>query len=581
MKLSEKHIVKIIATGPLVFTPLLIIITLFLTINIYNSALQESVDSLEKDLIALEKKAVKARVDSFTELIEYRKSIVEKDLKVRIKQRVYNARSIAQKVYEKYQHSKTDQEIQQIIINTLRPVQWNSEESYLWIINYDGILLLGPKSMRSREGTSILDLKDANERDIIKDEIYIAKKSGEGYLYDTFNKPHTTSQHQQVAFLKDFGHFNWYIGTAEFLDTAAKKQDHEVIESLQNVSRIDDHSMFVLTNKGKILLSQATPQLVGQNLFDFDNTALNKTFKRTLKEMTENAYVFVSYPWRNPKTMQLDTKYTYVRQVKKSDWIIGSGFYATTIKNRVAKRTLIIYDHYYDKFFILLLVGVGALVLGLLFSLLLSRYIRRNFLQYQEKVSQANQALQKLNTALEEKVKERTKTLETMTQELQILATTDSLTKTHNRYSIMKILETEISRAKRSQQVLTVIMVDADHFKDINDNYGHDVGDDVLRHLAHLLQTVLRDIDYLGRYGGEEFIIVLPNTPQNEALHIAERLRNTVSSSCFERTQTLTISLGVVALQENDDLNTLFKRLDSLMYKAKEQGRNNVIGENN
>ena len=109
--------------------------------------------------------------------------------------------------------------------------------------------------------------------------------------------------------------------------------------------------------------------------------------------------------------------------------------------------------------------------------------------------------------------------------------------------------------------------------------FGHDVGDDVLMHLSHTLQEELRDIDFIGRYGGEEFLLILPNTDYDESAYIAERLRHTIASTQFPRIQQLTISLGVTQLRKDETLHTLFKRIDTLMYKAKELGRNQVVGE--
>jgi len=216
MVLTEKNIIRFVAAGPLIFIPLIIVITLLVTIKVYNDSLDKAIASLENDLIALEKRAIQSKVDSFADLIIYRRSIVEDDLTARLKQRVENAKRTAETIYEQYKESKSSEEIKNIIKTTLRPSQWNSGESYIWIVDHDGVLQLGPKNIHHLEGRSIINFKDATGLEVIKKEISICKHNGEGYLWDSFTKPGSglDRQFQQIAFVKDFGHYNWYFGTA-------------------------------------------------------------------------------------------------------------------------------------------------------------------------------------------------------------------------------------------------------------------------------------------------------------------------------------------------------------------------------
>jgi len=576
---SEKQILKIIVAGPLVFIPLLIIITVFLTLKTNNDTLLTAIDALEKEMVTLEKQTIKARVDSFAELITYRKSVVKEDLKERLKQRVNNAHDIAETIYQHYHTSKSPQEIKHIITTTLRPSQWNDGESYIWVVDNRGVLQLGPSNIAHLEGQSILDLKDATGKYVIQEEIKICRTLGEGYLEDTFVKPHNglNRQFKQIAFVKDFGHYGWYFGTAEFLDTAATKRDKELLESISKLSTPRKHSLFVVTTKGEILYSQEAPLSQGKNVFDGTDKATLKTFRETIELLKHQKSTYITYSWENPDTSEIERKYTYVHTITDSDWVIGSGFYESTIKEMMAKQTVAMYDVYYSKFRYLIVMSLLFLAIGLLLSLFLSRYLKRHFSQYQSKILATTTELKQLNNALEEKVQERTQALKTLSKELEVLATTDSLTEINNRYAIMNILENEISRAARYKRPLSVIMFDADYFKEVNDTYGHDVGDQVLHELAQTVKERLRDIDYIGRYGGEEFLIIMPDTTAVEATRSAERIRTVIEKHCFEGIDTMTVSLGLTQWREGEDLNTLFKRLDQLMYKAKERGRNQLV----
>jgi diguanylate cyclase (GGDEF)-like protein len=159
------------------------------------------------------------------------------------------------------------------------------------------------------------------------------------------------------------------------------------------------------------------------------------------------------------------------------------------------------------------------------------------------------------------------------------MAVTDGLTNLVNRKQLDTILNEEIPRARRHARELSLLMVDIDHFKQINDAHGHLTGDSVLRGIAALLQKRLRPNDRLGRYGGEEFCAILPETPLHNAAKFAEELRALVESHAFmsdEQEIRLTISVGVSALQEGMQLEDLYRAADEMLYKAKRTGRNRV-----
>jgi len=168
---------------------------------------------------------------------------------------------------------------------------------------------------------------------------------------------------------------------------------------------------------------------------------------------------------------------------------------------------------------------------------------------------------------------------------LRSLAAKDELTGLHNRRSLMKILQKEIDRAKRYGSPLSAVMVDIDHFKDFNDSYGHQAGDAILQEVTQLIAAASRELDVIGRYGGEEFLIVLPETHVDQATIYAERVRAGIETLGRERRKThplcdLTISIGVTSLiREKDDIESFIHRVDHAMYAAKDRGRNRVIVE--
>ena len=167
-------------------------------------------------------------------------------------------------------------------------------------------------------------------------------------------------------------------------------------------------------------------------------------------------------------------------------------------------------------------------------------------------------------------------------EELHHMATHDSLSGLHNRLSILEMLERELSRAGRDGSDVAVIVADLDHFKNVNDTLGHLAGDTVLREVAGRLRSNLRGYDAVGRYGGEEFLVVLPSCGPRPAGEIAERLRKAVAEKPVQLPEGavhVTLSLGVATCKtcSSEQLEAVIRAADAALYEAKAKGRNRVV----
>jgi len=170
--------------------------------------------------------------------------------------------------------------------------------------------------------------------------------------------------------------------------------------------------------------------------------------------------------------------------------------------------------------------------------------------------------------------------VEARTLELRLLASTDELTATLNRRRILEVAGEECQRKARYQEPLCIAMFDIDHFKSINDQFGHAVGDHALRLVAAAARTELRKQDQIGRYGGEEFLIIFPETPLTGAMRVTERVRAAVEAMAIHEGGhriTLTVSAGVSEVTEGETLDFVLRRVDAAMYRAKAAGRNQVV----
>ena len=164
-------------------------------------------------------------------------------------------------------------------------------------------------------------------------------------------------------------------------------------------------------------------------------------------------------------------------------------------------------------------------------------------------------------------------------QLLQTLAVTDPLTGLPNRRALNELLAAQVALARRGAQVLSVILIDVDHFKQINDQHGHAAGDSVLVQLAGLLQRQARISDSVGRWGGEEFLVVASATSISAVIELAERFRKAVAEAEFCHGRPVTISLGLAQALPGDNIDLLLKRADSALYRAKRLGRNRIERE--
>lgn len=168
------------------------------------------------------------------------------------------------------------------------------------------------------------------------------------------------------------------------------------------------------------------------------------------------------------------------------------------------------------------------------------------------------------------------KSLALKSQELETLSITDRLTGIYNRMKLEEVLANEHIRVQRTGQPFTIILLDVDLFKDVNDTFGHQVGDAVLRELAELLQANIRQTDTVGRWGGEEFMIVCPETDREGGVILAENLRQKTSAGIMAHSKHVTCSFGVAEYSAGEGENLLVARVDKALYKAKNKGRNRV-----
>ncbi len=216
---------------------------------------------------------------------------------------------------------------------------------------------------------------------------------------------------------------------------------------------------------------------------------------------------------------------------------------------------------------------ISALVISLGIAILAVWYSQRLSTQWQD-----------INTCLEEKVSERTETLLNTQRELiednselARLASTDNLTGLSNRAFMSQILKKEYSRFIRHNHLFGIIMLDIDHFKNVNDEYGHDMGDKLLIQLSQQIEQTIRISDFISRWGGEEFLICCTTINADDLLPIADTIRLNIFNTDFGISEAITVSLGCAVIQPHEKIEELIKRADVALYAAKNNGRNQAV----
>lgn len=203
----------------------------------------------------------------------------------------------------------------------------------------------------------------------------------------------------------------------------------------------------------------------------------------------------------------------------------------------------------------------------------------KNFAHMIEQLKQSKALASRYHKELEEEVQARTEELHEKNKLLEKIAETDALTQLANRNRLWRSLAEALDPfdSQKPESFTSVIMLDIDHFKEVNDTYGHNTGDMVLQEFAKILQSTCRDGDIIGRWGGEEFLIICPNTQQDDGRQLAETIRTSIENAAFPQVGKVTASFGVSLCQANDSIDTLLERTDEALYQAKANGRNQVV----
>lgn len=329
--------------------------------------------------------------------------------------------------------------------------------------------------------------------------------------------------------------------------TMQEAQEH-VKDILRNWRYLDNKSgyFWVDTREGINLVHPLQPEFEGKSRIDLTDMSGNPLIRNIIGQGVKPDGGFVEYLWSNNPGEPTQLKRAYSLEFKPWGWIVGTGSYIDDIESTIRKNEEALRESITSSI-------IKHMIAATFFSLILLWIARISVLK----------ELRQLGGDPER----------------------DMLTGSLNRMKLMNLAQERRQKLLLQQKTLSVALMDIDHFKRINDTYGHHIGDCTLQHIANLCQGTLRASDYFGRYGGEEFLFIFSNAPINITLRLAERIRTVIENTPLSledgRTIAITVSIGIATLAANPDtepetMDHLIGRADTALYQAKESGRNRI-----
>jgi diguanylate cyclase (GGDEF)-like protein len=532
--------------------------------------LNNDLGRLEDTFIRERKETLREDVNGLIAQIDSSRLGAMEQLRQQLKKRSDEALAIADNLYTSMQGQMDESETGNIIHEALRPIRYNEKQSYYFILDMEGESILNPID-RSAEGTNLLQSRNPFLLSAGRNFISIAREQGSGYIYYDWPKPGSSPDElfRKISYISLFEPLQWIIGTGEYLVNLDSLAKSSTIRDLRKNSQFytDDYYFLYEVHDlrgGKdfatMLINSNRKDLEGKKISDdYVDQEENAFRKEFLEGIRQDGEAYVIYWYKKPDGSGAGRKLAFFKLYSPWNWVVARGVYLDRLDADIAAQKGVLADRVKKDILILCLVFLVAVTIALFVAYHFSRELQSIFDRYRKSQEQNYTELEALHKALEEQSR------------------TDALTGIFNRGYFNRKLSDEIARTTRYQTPLSLILLDLDSFKHINDTFGHLVGDTVLHSLATLIKGHIRQSDIFARWGGEEFVILAPGVDVGEAGDFAEKIRNIVELHDFQVNSTITGSFGVTAYLPPESGITFLQRADDALYRAKEQGRNRCV----
>lgn len=567
--IKENNIRKISFISSVTIVLLLVLTLGGVIISEKHKEFKKSLQWIKRTYTSQQKEQLKSEVAREINHINGLRRRAEKTLKQTLEQRVSEAHALASRLYD-LKKDMGDDAIQSLIRESLGSIRFHKGRGYYFILDKDGGYVLYPPD-RAKEGQNSKGTYSPEEVSQTLAITKTARKKGQGFIKYTWIKPgqDAPARFPKITYVKTFTPFGWVIGTGEYIDTFEKDVQQEIFSDLneaQSGQVFPDYLFIYKLHKKEggeafatILANPNRPDLVGTTISDDFKDTRGFMFRRAmLRGIKEKGEAFITYWYKKPGQKGEFAKLSYFKYLPEWDWIVAGGGYLDDLEKRIAtmqsdlgqeiKKTI--------QILTLFLVVICAVFLGLAY--LFSRGVGNLFEDYRKTQNAQQEKLERLNSIL------------------KIKANTDALTQIHNRAFFNAQVEKEISRSNRYQKKLGFILFDIDDFKQINDRFGHLSGDQILKEISDLCRKNIRTSDVFARWGGEEFVILVPEDSGQAAFTLSEKLRHLIETHEFSSEISITCSFGVTDYKSRETIEDLMNRADKALYKSKQTGKNRV-----
>ncbi len=418
----------------------------------------------------------------------------------------------------------------------------------------DGRNLMHPISP-DLEGKNLLHMQDVRGAYPVKNHINLMKEKGEGFSRWWYPKPGVKDQEfEKIGYAKWFEPLNFYIGTGEYIVNVEEDIKEKLLIWISEVRFGESGYIFLLDQYGNTL-AHYNKSKIEPNKYSKDSPNKGPVTQKMLA-LAHNGGGFMQYISAfKPRTEKQAEKLSFIKEYNEWGWVIGASVYMDENKRLLKdKETLLLQQNKIGVTKILLLTLILALILTIL-SLSVSKYIGMRFNRFKKRIHSDFRLLEKTKN------------------KMQHMALHDALTQLPNRVLLESKIENGIQRAKELGQCLAVMFVDLDDFKKINDHFGHEVGDILLKQISQKFGTLLHDDDMVSRFGGDEFVFCFPLlSSKEEAEKKVQAIQSIFKNSFAINGKAIITSCSIgVTMYPNDADNSvdLISKADIVLYKSK------------
>ncbi|CAM3574211.1 Phytochrome-like protein cph2 [Vibrio aerogenes CECT 7868] len=538
-KLNNQKLINLIRYTPVVVVCLFIAITHIVLIQDNRDKAAFTLKTLKESLLTQQQDIIREQVYQVSKQLRIIRSKTDNHFNEEVRKQVNNVYHFIRNLYAQHAE-KPEAEIKKIILNALNPLFFFHSQEQLFILDQQGNNLI-KSNLPSASSDRWLKAHQVSLPDTVSQSL----EKPQEHLWQNTDKT--------VTYTMDFPAFHWTLGITKYKTNAFEQMKSEMLEWFSNYEYGEGGYFFVLSQSGTLLAHHYN------DFFGLDlkvGNHIGQTLLSGILKQTSHGGGYVRY--QKPLTISGKTtleQIIYVKEVKGWDWIIGTGFYSKRFENDLSEKEaqLIRYNH--QGLLKLSLIAIISTILLILLSAYVSHLIARRFNQFQQRI------IDDVNH------------LEQTKNQMEYMAHHDALTGLPNRILMIKKINQSIRLARKHHRHVAVMFVDLDNFKNVNDLYGHTLGDQLLKVLGHKFKAIMDEKGFVSRFGGDEFIFCFPDlNNKTEAKAKIKIIRQTLETPVNIEGKTLSVgcSIGITMYpSDSADAETLISKADAALYKSK------------